>query len=392
MESFISKVYKNKFSPSRGTTPAFLEGRKEVCEKIHTYIREVMNGSSPDVVPVILGPIGIGKSAILRWIESHAKNELPFGESLHITYTSGSMLQSPEDARKLIGGRVDGEIWKQVCNENKDYSKADIITERRAWEKGNYAPIVSKAIAKQFVKSTNIILVDDAQLIEIDALGTLIDTINWQKQIDGARALLVLGGRQGVLDVTESVKTKRVFRNVTIEIIRLRSLNFEEVCKSLRSTLALGEISISAEELTNVAAETKGHPLFVQYWGNLLWNRVRWYGRKCVIDEDVKEVKRILGYRLGKVAGFKRTDWNSSELAIIIEIGKVLQLKEVLSWEELEELVIKTGESIGLEDYPSRMILETILREDIIDRDCTWGGYKEAIQSRIEYFVGNGSD
>ena len=75
---------------------------------------------------------------------------------------------------------------------------------------------------------------------------------------------------------------------------------------------------------------------------------------------------------------------------MVKEVGRALNEKDVLSKQELDEVVVKAGESVGLDDFQSREILDYMLREDIIDKDSLDGGYKEAISMRIEYFVGNG--
>lgn len=391
MDSVLSKIYENRFIPARGAAPVYLEGRREVCNRLHTYIRATIDGSPPKVIPVILGPIGIGKTAILRWTESHAKDEIVPGESLKVTFVSGSTLQSPEDARKLFGGDVDGEIWKQTWSGIKDKSNVDLLAERRKWEKGQFAPNISKAIDKHFMKVTNIILVDDAQLIEIDALISLTNEVEWLRRTEGAAILLILGGRQGLLDLIRDVNSRSRDFDLSTDVIRLRPLKFLEVCKVVRSTLALGEIPIRDQALIDVANAAGGHPFFVQFWGNILWNETRWHHKDCVIEEDVENAKRIFDYQLGKTEGFRRRVWNKDELMMIEEVGKALHEKDALSKQELDEVVVNAGESIGLDDFQSREILGYMLREDIIDRDSLDSGYKEAIPMRIKYFIGNGT-
>lgn len=391
MDSVLSKIYENRFIPARGAAPVYLEGRKEVCNRLHVYIRATIDGRPPKVIPVILGPIGIGKTAILRWIESHAKDEIVPGESLKVTFVSGSTLQSPEDARKLFGGDVDGDIWKQTWSGIEDKSKVDLLAERRKWEKGQFAPNISKAIDRHYLKATNIILVDDAQLIEIDALISLTNEVEWLRRIEGVAILLILGGRQGLLDLIRDVNSRSRDFDLSTDVIRLRPLKFFEVCKVVRSTLALGEIPIGDQALFDVSNATGGHPFFVQFWGNILWNETRWHHKDCVIEEDVENAKRIFDYQLGKTEGFRRRDWNKDELTMIEEVGKALHEKDVLSKQELDEVVVNAGESVGLDDFQSREILGYMLREDIIDRDSLDGGYKEAIPMRIEYFIGNGT-
>lgn len=391
MDSVLSKIYENRFIPARGAAPVCLEGRKEVCNRLHIYIRATIDGSPPKVIPVILGPIGIGKTAILRWIESHAKDEIVPGESLKVTFVSGSTLQSPEDARKLFGGDVDGEIWKQTWSDIEDKSKVDLLAERRKWEKGQFAPNTSKAIDRHYQKATNIIIVDDAQLIKIDALISLTNEVEWLRRTEGVAILLILGGRQGLLDLIRDVNSRSRDFNLSTDVIRLRPLKFLEVCKVVRSTLALGEIPIGDQALLDVSNATGGHPFFVQLWGNILWNETRWHHKDCVTEEDVGNAKRIFDHQLGKTEGFRRRDWNKDELTMIEEVGKALREKDVLSQQELDEVVVNAGESVGLDDFQSREILGYMLREDIIDRDSLDGGYKEAIPMRIEYFVANGT-
>ena len=286
---------------------------------------------------------------------------------------------------------MDGEIWKQTWSGIKDKSKVDLLAERRKWEKGQFAPNISKAIDRHYMRATNIILVDDAQLIEIDALISLTNKVEWLRRTEGAAILLILGGRQGLLNLICDVNSRSRDFNLSTDIIRLRPLKFLEVCKVLRSTLALGEIPIRDQALLEVATATRGHPLFVQFWGNILWNETRWHHKDCVTEEDVENAKRIFDYQLGKTEGFRIRDWNQDELSMVEEVGKALHEKDILSKQELDEVVVNAGESVGLDDFQSREILDYMLREDIIDRDSLDGGYKEAIPMRIEYFIGNGT-
>lgn len=174
MDSVLTKVYENRFIPARGAMPVYLEGRKDVCKKLRAYIEATIDGDSPNGIPVILGPMGIGKTAVLRWIEGHAKDEVVPGESLRISLVSGSTLQSPSDVRRAFGEEFDGEIWRQVWREVKEKGEMDLLAERRNWENGQYAPNISVAINRQYRKAPNILLVDDAQLIESDAFVSLI--------------------------------------------------------------------------------------------------------------------------------------------------------------------------------------------------------------------------
>ncbi len=185
------------------------------------------------------------------------------------------MLQSPEDARKLFGGDVDGEIWKQTWSGIKDKSKVYLLAEWRKWEKGQFAPNISKAIDRHYLKATNIILVDDAQLIEIDALTSLTNEVEWLRRTEGVAILLILGGRQELLDLIRDVNSRSRDFDLSTDVVRLRPLKFFEVCKVAHSTLALGEIPIGDQALLDVATAAGGHPFFVQFWGNILWNENR---------------------------------------------------------------------------------------------------------------------
>ena len=387
LDDTLTRVYENRFIPNRGVVPAYFEGREDICKRLHMYIRSTIDGSPPRKIPVILGPIGIGKTAVLRWIESHAKDEILVDESLKVIFSSGSMLQSSEDARKLLGGEINGKIWKQIWSDVEEKSKVNLLAERRDWEKGQYAPNVGSAIDIQYKKTTSIVIVDDAQLIERDAFIALTREITRLSRNKEAAILLILGGRQGVLDLLSYVEKLHESKMFSTDIMRLRPLKFAEVCKVLRSTLELGEIPIQDEAIIDVAEATGGHPLFVQCWGNILWNETRWHHRDRVAKENIDEAQQILDYKLGKDPGFRRRDWNNDELEIVYEVWKALQDKEKLTYKELYKIAVKTGETSELDDFQSIEILEKIINEDIVDRDSVDSGYKEAIPMRIEYFL-----
>ena len=387
MDTVLTKVYENRFIPARGAMPAFLEGREDVCKKLRAYIGSTIDGNTPNGIPVILGPTGIGKTAVLRWIEGHAKDEVVPGESLRVSLVSGCTLQSPSDVRRAFSEEIDGEIWRLVWRKIKEKSEIDLLAERRSWENGQCAPNISEAINRQYRKSPNILLVDDAQLIETDAFVSLVQQVETLRRA-GVEILLILSGRQGILDLVKTAEMRSPRSKLRIDVFRLRPLEISEVCKVLRSTLALGEIPIRDRALHAVATFTGGHPYLVQFWGNVLWNETRWHHRDRIVEDDVENARQVLSYQIGKTEGFRKREWSKVELSMIRDVKQALENTNELSEKELTEVMIKSGEAAGLDDYESREILERMLQEDIVDRDSLEGGYKEAISMRIEYFIG----
>ncbi len=387
MDTVLSKVYENRFIPARGAMPAFLEGREDVCKKLRAYIGSTIDGNTPNGIPVILGPTGIGKTAVLRWVEGHAKDEVVPGESLRVSLVSGCTLQSSSDVRRAFGEEIDGEIWRQVWRKIKDKSEIDLLAERRSWENGQRAPNISEAINRQYRKSPNILLVDDAQLIDTDAFVSLVQQVETPRRA-GVEILLILSGRQGILDLVKTAEMRSPRSKLRIDVFRPRPLKISEVCKVLRSTLALGEIPIRDRALHAVATFTGGHPYLVQFWGDVLWNETRWHHRDRIVEDDVENARQVLSYQIGKTEGFRKREWSKVELSMIRDVKQALENTNELSEKELTEVMIKSGEAAGLDDYESREILERMLQEDIVDRDSLEGGYKEAISMRIEYFIG----
>lgn len=129
-----------------------------------------------------------------------------------------------------------------------------------------------------------------------------------------------------------------------IDVFRLRPLEFCEVCKVLRSTLALGEIPIRDQALHVVATSTGGHPYLVQFWGNVLWNETRWHHRDCVVEDDVENARQVLNYQLGKTEGFRKREWSTVELSMIRDVERALEKTNELSKQELNEVAVKSGQ------------------------------------------------
>lgn len=385
-ETIFYKQLEDRFTPSLGETPISFQGRETYCNTLHSYLTALIEGNSLGKTPVILGPIGIGKTTLLKWVETHAKDQIILGENLKIVSISGSTLRSSADVRRLFSRNIEGEVWKQCWRDFKDKHKLNLLEERRRWESsdpyrtvgyGRLEPVivVDNAIIKQFQKMPNLIIIDDAHELCVETFISLWKQINHLKK-SGANLLFLLSGSYGLNNLIGRIGTNH------FDILELQLLVDSEIRAVIQDTLRIARFRISDEALKIVVEESLGLPILVQIWGALVWSEIRYQRKEKFVEEDVAEIQKSVLYQLHKISGYKKLRKKSRVMLRGIE--KHLDKEKEISEKALSELVEKLGERIGLNDRLSMDRFEELLDADIVVKCQPGGSYREAFPHRIQ--------
>ena len=268
----------NPFRPGYGLLPPYLAGREKEQKLFNSsleamVIDEVVNGV------VMYGPRGMGKTALLRWLEGQC-SEKDIG---HIRRTSATMLGSVEALantllpvlrspdgwsvnRVDIGGRwLNVGVSSPTQGTGKEADLADVLINRCR-------------------KKPMVLLLDEAHgESDPDTFRILLHTA--QQVAQEAPFLLVLAGTPGLAKKLRNSGTTFIER---AELIGLDRLDDEEAAAALSIPLEKGGVTITENALNEVVKESQCYPFFVQRWGKALWDHAVERGISELTQDDVR--------------------------------------------------------------------------------------------------------
>ena len=369
----------NKFTPNLGDTPTFFEGRSEYCDRLEDYIIRLGEGNLSEYIPTILGPVGIGKTALLKWIESYAKDYFSPNENLSITYLSGIYSRSPADIRRVFCRDIEGQLWKNEWRKISEKSSIDVASERRNWERTGRSVAINNAILRKYEKAYNLILIDDAHEFNVETLESLFQLVDYLKQ-NGANVLLVLGGRQRLVQLIKSSSMGKESKEA-VDLFNLRTLTINEIENVITLTLSLGGYTATADVIDIVRKDSLGLPVLLQIWGFELWWQAAYQRKDEITETELADARKDVEYRMRKIEGFNK--WGKKDRYLLNEIRFHLATQQEASDKELNSLVELAGSKIGLHEGQSAYRLRRFKDADIICRNSIEGGYKEAFPNRI---------
>ena len=370
----------NKFTPNLGDTPTFFEGRSEYCDRLEDYIIRLGEGNLSEYIPTILGPVGIGKTALLKWIESYAKDYFSPNENLSITYLSGIYSRSPADIRRVFCRDIEGQLWKNEWRKISEKSSIDVASERRSWERTGRSVSINRAILRKYEKAYNLILVDDADEFNVDTLKSLIQLVDNLKQ-NGSNVLLVLCGRQRLVQLIKSFSLGKG-SEVAVDLLNLRPLTIKEIENVISLTLSLGGYRATSDVIDVVCEESFGLPVLLQMWGFELWWQAAYQRKDEITEIELADARKVVERKMRRIEGFNK--WGKKDRYLLNEIRFHLSTRNEASDKELNSLVELAGRKIGLNEGQSAYRLWRFKDADIVCRYSMESGYTEAFPNRIK--------
>ncbi|MBF2734705.1 MAG: ATP-binding protein [Betaproteobacteria bacterium AqS2] len=282
------KADDNPFQPGAGHVPEPLLGRDKETELLTLVLNRLASpragfrgalAKTPYSPVRIVGPRGLGKTALLGWAEKQAKkrgircvsceglksNEE--GHTMHELLANVSIV--PRLLQRLKGGKVDvpGKVGAGV---ELDQSRP------------GFASVAGLAL---WFKPL-LLLLDEVQSYEMSLLREVL--LGSQRLIsDGYPLGLVLAGTPGLDSHLAKAEATFITRSKHIYI---NTLSDAATRAALQKPFEQEKITVAPEALEAMAAQTDNYPFFIQLVGGETWNELARSGRKEV---DVELVGRI---------------------------------------------------------------------------------------------------
>ena len=265
----------NPFNPGAGQPPPYLAGREKEQAIIKEDLARLNNGRSPAADILMYGPRGMGKTALLSWIEDETQKGGSEYHAIRAEYVT-----SPA---KLWERLLPSDFWENL-KPNKANIKLPIVS--ATWRSESLSSkLLESALIKECNKEPLVFLVDEAHTMNPDLCRGLLNLSQAVRR--EAPFLLLLAGTPGLRAFLNSVNATFSERSTMIGIGRLGE---EATADAIAKPLQEDGITIDPDALQRVVQDSQQYPYFIQRWGKVLWDEAKKTNSNRLTAEQVEIV------------------------------------------------------------------------------------------------------
>lgn len=258
------------FLPGFAGVPPYLAGRERQQIELREQLDQLSGGAAPHPPPILFGPRGNGKTALLNWMRQQA---------LDRGINALELLTSHVRTTEEFVNRFSPNSWWRSMIEFISIRGAEVRLRKDS------ATLLIEALAKLVKKQPAILFVEEAHTLE----PTL------EEHLFQATLALISAGEpfQIVLAGTPNLPSHMRTTGVTFWerslVLPITRLDQRASSDAIRIPLESGGRPIARDALERVVQESNGYPYFLQIWGKLLWDVVGETARPLRM-EDVNRV------------------------------------------------------------------------------------------------------
>ena len=350
----------NPFQAGTGHIPALLAGRDEETGLLTRVLgrldspRAADRGelAKPPFAPVkIVGPRGVGKTALLNWAKKQAEERF-----IRFVSCEGLMPDETDFTMQTLLGKIAGQAAKLLRKIQRfGFSvagKAGMDVRLRE------AELIYTEVVREVVEAEPLLLLlDEVQHYDLPLLKAVLQ--GSQKLIgEGYPLGLVLAGTPGLDSHLADVKSTFVARSQNIYINTLSDAATRE---ALRAPFEQEGVKVTSAALQAMAAQTDNYPFFIQLVGQHAWNAMAKVGREGI---DVKTVKRIEKQaRAGRECIYDQAFVRIRKGGLLPQARRVMELFESGGGQVCEEAVLEIFAEDGVDASRAEEMLDS-LKED----------------------------
>lgn len=281
--------YTNPFNPGAGVSPPELAGRAEVTEQAIVALERTKRGRHAKSL-LILGLRGVGKTVLLNQIRREAEQrgyladqvEAQDGQDLRLLLIQSLrrlLLQLDRGERAVDAVKRGLRILRSfIGNVTVSSGGVDVSLgvdpEPGQADSGDLESdirdvLVAVARAAEGAQRPIALLVDELQYVSKLELAALIRSVHAVNQ-EGL-PLLVFGA--GLPQLAGQAGEAKSYAERLFDFPRLDRLSQEDAGNALRDPVQQEGAFIDDAALTEIYAQTRGYPYFLQEWGYNAWNQ-----------------------------------------------------------------------------------------------------------------------
>ena len=370
----------NPFNPGAGQPPPYLAGREKEQAIIKEDLARLNNGRSPAADILMYGPRGMGKTALLSWIEDETEKDESEYKTIRTSGVSPEELTSPAHMWDWL---LTDAWWKRWLP-NK--VRASVIALAATWKSGSpSSKLLESALMQECNKAPLVFLVDEAHTMDPDLCRGLLNLSQLVRR--EAPFLLVLAGTPGLRAFLNSVNASFSERSTMLGIGRLGE---EATADAITKPLQEDDIAIDADVLQKVVLDSQQYPYFIQRWGKVLWDEAKKTNSTQLTAEQVEIVAPAIdNFRQGFYAE-RRTKLRQEELLPAAHlIAEAFQDTQKFTEDDLILLIKESLPADKADDRHAANTLQALVGMDFVWRPPDTALYESGIPSLMTHILNN---
>ena len=370
----------NPFNPGTGQPPPYLAGREKERAIIKEDLARLNNGRAPAADIFMYGPRGMGKTALLSWIEDETEKDESEYKTIRTSGVSPEELTSPAD------------MWNQLLPDNwirrrlPNKVRASVIALAATWKSGSPSnDFLESALIKECNKQPLVFLVDEAHTMDPDLCRGLL---NLSQLVRGeAPFLLVLAGTPGLRAFLNSVNASFSERSTMIGVGRLSE---EATADAITKPLQEDGITIDPDALQKVVQDSQQYPYFIQRWGKELWDEAKKTNLTRLTAKQVDIVEPVLDRFKQRLYTKRRTKLSQKGLLPAAHvIAEAFQETKKMMLNDLIVLIKDLLPADKADDRHAANTLQALVGMDFVWRPPDTALYESGIPSLMTHVLNN---
>ena len=251
-----------KFTPGAGMTPPVLAGREREKAVIIEALDYLGEGCNPAANIALIGPRGNGKTALLRWVETHADH---YGGKIRCVSLRPGCFRSHSD---LVEALADHGMLATLLSEGYSGSINILGSGLSLSQQASPKKLLGPVLKKRCSNSGLALLVDEAHTLDRNP-EVAQDFFNDAQALvgEGRPLLLILAGTPDTSSRLNGIEA--TFWN-RLEKIGIGLLDMEASREALRTPLERMGYRIESDTLDQAADAAQRYPYFIQLVGREL--------------------------------------------------------------------------------------------------------------------------
>ena len=376
---------KNPFTPGVGISPPYLAGRENEQHELSKILADMADGDSPLSDIVMCGPRGMGKTALLNWLEDEVEKDKERGNLKTENYLLRTIPETPNNLNtpEAMWGSLIYKNWAQrLLPDRKQLGYGGYVS--ATWTENTTPPkyLLNKLI-DQCKKSPLVFLLDEAHTMEPEQCRALLNISQQVRQ--EAPFLLVLAGTPGLSYFLTTVGASFVERSTKMGIARLDA---QATADAIVKPLNEHGIEIDDKSLAHVVEDSQHYPYFIQLWGEALWDLAKQKDLQKLTAQEIAEVETKIENRRSNFYEQRRATLD--ELGLLpaaVAIATLFQDAETTTRDRLKEIIADNSPVDSPTTQSVNEHLQTLIRHEFIWNPPDTILYEAGIPSLMTYVL-----
>lgn len=273
---------RNPFTPGDGALPPYLAGREKEQSALLRMVRDVASGYVPPHNVLISAPRGNGKTVLLHWTASQARER-----KVSVITASASELQSAAALMRATLGSAAAESAQIRTGRTlgaKVGLTADLAHESTVATPPMGAYEWRLALTQAYRQKPLLLVVDEGHLLPAEVANLLFNA-SQSIRGEGAPMLLIVAGTPDLEDALAEADVSFGDRLGADGDLRPGLLDCAAAGAAISVPLREQGIAIDKDALDAIVENAQGYPYFLQLWGQVAYDKLAEDGGRMTLAQ-----------------------------------------------------------------------------------------------------------